>query len=696
MFSEKIQYNAPVPGEEFRKRDLSVPAEAAHVIYEIDSQHGEDKDLCLTILSRTFRGMDSVSQILHACAQKLQDLGTSTTAWRFHATVSRNIRVATIESRMAAIADGLKELKADVRSASKRKDKLIRTFPTDANGVPRTPAPAQTPAQTPAAARNLEADFEEEEEKGGYVFSRKEISKFRKVEGRLESVESKVREEEKELAELVKEISSYRADPKNARFSRKEETEAKAQVVVQQKEGEGVEGWEKWIERILAAVLKTSDQTIRRKMDAIAMGAIEAPARGSSSLIEFTSEIDKAMKFATWQARIFLKGEALAEVLTRYELTAFAHFKKGLKLVETASWNFVDDEEVNPLKKVLTRLRSGVPVAQAAVPALAIKAVKKQAVAEFGEEEEDEEALGPPRKKGGKGGSVAVVEADPVVVALIGKIDTLVSSMGKTQVVPFVHPERKDNFSQGEGNFSGGGGNFSGGGSNFQRNRGNFSGGGGNFQRNRNNFQARGNNFNGGQGNFNGSLGNFSGNQGNFSGGQSNFNGNQGNFNGNQGNFGGGQGNFSGGGVTFLGGQGNFSSGGGNFQGGGNFSSGFVSSAPQPQPSTVPRLGYVAPVSAANAAPQQGECRYRTCSDPGCARVHRPGQYRPDQARMERGKLFTQAQRCVSFHDKEQCNFPRCARAHGKSSGQGGRCPYVFTGMCDAFFSPQGCQKTHR
>ena len=86
-----------------------MPAEAAHVIYEIDSQHGEDKDLCLTILSRTFRGMDSVSQILHACAQKLQDLGTSTTAWRFHATVSRNIRVATIESRMVEIADGLKD-----------------------------------------------------------------------------------------------------------------------------------------------------------------------------------------------------------------------------------------------------------------------------------------------------------------------------------------------------------------------------------------------------------------------------------------------------------------------------------------------------------------------------------------------------------------------------------------------------------
>ena len=68
MFSEKIQYNAPVPGEEFLTRDLSVPSEAARVVYEIDSQHGEDKELCLTI-SRTFPGVDATTKILHECAQ---------------------------------------------------------------------------------------------------------------------------------------------------------------------------------------------------------------------------------------------------------------------------------------------------------------------------------------------------------------------------------------------------------------------------------------------------------------------------------------------------------------------------------------------------------------------------------------------------------------------------------------------------
>ena len=179
------------------------------------------------------------------------ELGTSTTAWRFHATVSRNIRVATIESRMVEI-DGLKDLKADVRSASKKRDKLIRTFPTDPEGVPRTPALAPatpaTPAQTPAPARSLEGEFGDEENK--HAFSAKEVSAFKRVMGDLEGAEERKRVGEKELEELVKEISIYRADPKNARFSRKEETEGKAQALAQQKEGEAGEGWEKWIEKI--------------------------------------------------------------------------------------------------------------------------------------------------------------------------------------------------------------------------------------------------------------------------------------------------------------------------------------------------------------------------------------------------------------------------------------------------------------
>ncbi len=131
MFSDKISYNAPIPGEEFRKRDLSVPAEAPKVVYEIDSQHGEDKDLCLAILSRTFRGMESVTKILHECSQKFSSQGADGTSLHFKATVNRNIRIATIEAKMAAITDSLKSFSEDARSINKKKDKLLKKFPKD-------------------------------------------------------------------------------------------------------------------------------------------------------------------------------------------------------------------------------------------------------------------------------------------------------------------------------------------------------------------------------------------------------------------------------------------------------------------------------------------------------------------------------------------------------------------------------------
>ena len=70
FLSDRLKYNAPLPGEEFKNRELSVPAEAAKVLFEIDSQHGQDNELCLAILNRTFRNFSAVTKILHECAQK--------------------------------------------------------------------------------------------------------------------------------------------------------------------------------------------------------------------------------------------------------------------------------------------------------------------------------------------------------------------------------------------------------------------------------------------------------------------------------------------------------------------------------------------------------------------------------------------------------------------------------------------------
>ena len=75
FLTDRLKYNAPLPGEEFKTRDLSVPAEAAKVVFEIDSQHGQDNELCLAILTRTFRTMGAVTKNLHESAKKNEEGG---------------------------------------------------------------------------------------------------------------------------------------------------------------------------------------------------------------------------------------------------------------------------------------------------------------------------------------------------------------------------------------------------------------------------------------------------------------------------------------------------------------------------------------------------------------------------------------------------------------------------------------------
>ena len=64
MFFDKVKYSTPLPGVEFRSRDLAIPAEAAKVLYEVDFQYGRDRELCLSILTNVFRGTPQITQIL--------------------------------------------------------------------------------------------------------------------------------------------------------------------------------------------------------------------------------------------------------------------------------------------------------------------------------------------------------------------------------------------------------------------------------------------------------------------------------------------------------------------------------------------------------------------------------------------------------------------------------------------------------
>ena len=114
MFFDKIKYNAPLPGAEFRSRDLSIPSEAAKVLYEIDFQYGKDKELCLSILTGVFRGTPEITQILQETGRSIQGNGPASAPWHHEAIVARNLRTAILERKIASVSATLQNLEKDL------------------------------------------------------------------------------------------------------------------------------------------------------------------------------------------------------------------------------------------------------------------------------------------------------------------------------------------------------------------------------------------------------------------------------------------------------------------------------------------------------------------------------------------------------------------------------------------------------
>ena len=108
---------------------------------------------------------------------------------------------------------------------------------------------------------------------------------------------------------------------KSYRTFRKKSAAPKALEAEENAAGVPEEGsWNRWLVKILMAVLKAdTEAAAQRKMEAIAQAAIESPVRGSNSLIEFATELDKAAKFGIWQAKVLWKGDLLAQALTSFE-----------------------------------------------------------------------------------------------------------------------------------------------------------------------------------------------------------------------------------------------------------------------------------------------------------------------------------------------------------------------------------------
>ena len=162
MIGEKIKYNTPLPGVEFKSRDLTNPAEAAKVLYEIDFQYGQDKELCLSILSTTFRTFPEVTQVLQETAKGLQG-GVRVSAWHHQAVVNRNTRVAVLERKIVLSEQRAKRVENEIslgkgheRRARSKYESLERkeTHETPVRNLQQeftgstTPTTIQTPSTT--------------------------------------------------------------------------------------------------------------------------------------------------------------------------------------------------------------------------------------------------------------------------------------------------------------------------------------------------------------------------------------------------------------------------------------------------------------------------------------------------------------------------------------------------------------------
>ena len=118
MFSDKVKYNTPLPGIEFKSRDLSIPAEAAKVVYEIDFQYGQDRELCLSILTNVFRGTPQITQILQEAGRSTQWGGPTGAPWHHQAVVARNVRLTILERKINSICATLKGLEKEPASVA--------------------------------------------------------------------------------------------------------------------------------------------------------------------------------------------------------------------------------------------------------------------------------------------------------------------------------------------------------------------------------------------------------------------------------------------------------------------------------------------------------------------------------------------------------------------------------------------------
>ena len=108
------------PGAEFRNRDLSVPATAAKTVYEIDLGWGANRELCLSILSETFRGENRITEILNESGHLFQKPAPRKIGWHLELVKARAARCSIVERKMGSLTIKFEGIGGEAREVEGR------------------------------------------------------------------------------------------------------------------------------------------------------------------------------------------------------------------------------------------------------------------------------------------------------------------------------------------------------------------------------------------------------------------------------------------------------------------------------------------------------------------------------------------------------------------------------------------------
>ena len=458
--SDRIKYSQTLPLERYQQRDVRIPAEAAWTAYMIDFDHGVDHELCLTIITHVFRGLEKVSKTLNGDREKFSKV-TTEPEWRFFATCTRNMRRKIIANEL----DSLKTIEEGIRSKTKEKKSKV--------------------LDTPVARKLFTVGNE-----------------HRLSPHLLEPTISQHRET------LMMELSYYEADVNNLRFTQVEEVAARAKAGPP---NNGMEKeWKDTLKLLLTEILQEHDNDLAIEKTCAYFLEIERDHTKQTEM-EFAKQIEKILQFTEWMCKILLDPTEIPKATRRYQYVGFNTFKKGLRPQERIQWTYVKASGLNPLQEVLDRLREQQNSKQPETePVLVIKKTKKQEPELLGlkrteskfseqvetlgprrkqereeEEEEDGEVEEPQEKK--KKPTPPPKPLPPAKPAAVAEIESVLTVMNEkfTQFEQLLNQNQRQNNSSSSGNNN----------SNYNGNNNNYNG--------NNNSNHNGNNNNGNNNNNN-------------------------------------------------------------------------------------------------------------------------------------------------------------------------------------------------